>query len=111
MQILAANPAGGTGNDGTSPQPRLVQAAREFEAQMMKELLKPMTAKSILAGADSEPGSGDALGEFGAEALGRALSDHGGFGIANRIVRDLSQSSNRNVTGNEHDDTVIGKIK
>jgi HAMP domain-containing protein len=26
-----------------TPQPRLVRAAHEFEAQMMKELLKPMT--------------------------------------------------------------------
>ena len=32
------------------PQPRLVRAAHEFEAQMMKELLKPMTASGSLTG-------------------------------------------------------------
>ena len=111
MQTMAATSAGGTGTDANAPQPRLVRAAHEFEAQMMKELLKPMTAGSILTGEDGEAGSGGALGEFASEAMGRALSEQGGFGIANRIVQDLSQTSNRNVTGNLHGDTVIGKVK
>ena len=33
------------------------------------------------------PGSGGALREFASEALGQALSEQGGFGIANRIVK------------------------
>ena len=57
------------------PSPRLVRAAHEFEAQMMKELLKPMTGSDALTGAedgdsDSGAGSGGALGEFASEALG-----------------------------------------
>jgi Rod binding domain-containing protein len=79
-----------------TPQPRLVRAAHEFEAQMMKELLKPMSGGDALFGEDSETGSGGALGEYASEALGRSLSEQGGFGIANRIVRGLSHS------GNEH---------
>jgi Rod binding domain-containing protein len=80
-----------------TPQPRLVKAAHEFEGQMMKELLKPMTAKDAMLGGsdDSDAGSGGALGEFASEALGRALSDGGGFGIANQIVRDLSASNHK----------------
>jgi len=88
-----------TGTGGTvqleAPQPRLVRAAHEFEAQMMKELLKPMTGPDALTGEDSDSGSGGTLGEFASEALGRALSEHGGFGIANRIVGQLSHSGNR----------------
>ena len=56
-----------------------------------------------------------ALGEFASEALGQALSMHGGFGIANSIIHDLSQSGNRNstgkVTGILHMDTVIRASK
>jgi Rod binding domain-containing protein len=86
-----------------APQPRLVRAAHEFEAQMMKELMKPMNQGSSFTGEDTDSeddsGSGGALGEFASEALGRALSEQGGFGIANSIVKDLSHSGNRTVSG------------
>lgn len=91
--------------------PRLVSAAHEFEGQMMKELLKPMTASDGLTGEDGDSGSGGTLEEFGSEALGRALSQQGGFGIANQIVKELSHSGKQRVsgkvTGNLHADTVI----
>ena len=104
--------------DAPVPQPRLVRAAHEFEAQMMKELLKPMTNSSLTgededSGADS--GSGGALGQFASEALGRALSEQGGFGIANSIVRDLSHSGNKTITGQVtgklHGNTVMKALK
>ncbi len=76
--------------------PRLVRAAQEFEAQMMKELLKPMTGQDPLTGEASGDegyaGSAGALGEFASEALGQAISRHGGFGIAARIVHELSRT-------------------
>jgi Rod binding domain-containing protein len=100
--IAAATAAAGTG-DSATPQPRLVRAAHEFEAQMMKELMKPMTRADSLTGSeedsDSDSGSNGALGEFASEALGRALSEGGGFGIATQIVKDLSHSGNRGTTG------------
>ncbi len=72
------------------PQPRLVQAAHEFEAQMMKELLKPMNLGTGMDGDDSD--SGGALADFATEALGKSLSASGGLGIATSILRSLSQS-------------------
>lgn len=99
-----------------APSPRLVRAAHEFEGQMMKELLEPMTGSDPLTGAednnsDSGAGSSGALGEFASEALGKALSERGGFGIADRIVRELSHSGNPHgsgkVTGNLHGNTVL----
>jgi Rod binding domain-containing protein len=107
----------------SAPSPRLVRAAQEFEGQMMKELLQPLTASDPLTGeADSGDadfssgaGSGGALSEFASEALGQALSEHGGFGIANQIVRELSRSGNRSaagkVTGSEHVNTVMRKFQ
>lgn len=84
------------------PEPRLVSAAHEFEAQLMKELLKPLTA-----GSDTdETGSQGALGDCAGEALGRALSRQGGFGIANRIIDQVSRTGNGSasapVTANRH---------
>ena len=68
---------------------QLVQAAHEFEAQMMKELIRPMTRCDEDG---SEMGPGRALSEFAGEALGQALSRGGGFGIANRILASLSRN-------------------
>jgi len=77
----------------STPQPRLVKASHEFEAQMMKELLKPLSSSAGLMGSedDADTGSNAALGEFATEALGQALSNHGGLGLSNRIVQDLSR--------------------
>jgi Rod binding domain-containing protein len=109
MQSIAAT-AGAARDTQATPQPRLVRAAHEFEAQMMKELLKPLSSGSGLTGEDE--GSGSALGEFASEALGRALSEGGGLGIANSVVHDLSRSGIRpesaQVTGNQHGNTVMG---
>jgi hypothetical protein len=80
------------------PSPRLVKAAHEFEAQLMKELMAPLTrgASVPVVGGDGagddeevESGSSGALAEFAAETLGHALSVAGGFGIANRILGEI----------------------
>lgn len=81
-----------TGSDGARvPDQRLVRAAREFEAQMMKELLAPMHQQSALfEDADSEETG--ILGDFASESLAGALSVRGGLGMADRIVQELSRS-------------------
>lgn len=109
MQSVSAIASG----NAATPSPRLVSAAHEFEAQMMKEMLKPMTRSSALTGEEDDPDSGSngALGEFASEALGRALSEQGGFGIARSIVKDLSHSGTKveigQVTGNLRRNTGI----
>jgi Rod binding domain-containing protein len=88
---------------------------------MMKELLKPMTESDPLMGDDegadgvlsSGAGSGGTLAEFASESLGKALSERGGFGIANRIVNQLAHFGNHDitgkVTGDLHGNTVMRK--
>ena len=102
--ILGIGTAGATNPEGTTtPPPKLVRAAHEFEGQMMKELLKPMTNGDALTGTDGDEdsgaGSSGALGEFASEALGQSLSNHGGFGIANRIIQELSHTGNQQENG------------
>jgi Rod binding domain-containing protein len=95
-----------TGQETAStPSPRLVRAAHEFEGQMMKELLEPMTRSgSSLEGQDSDEsasGSAGALGTFASEALGQAISAAGGFGIADKILKTLSHSGTPGESGKE----------
>lgn len=112
IQPIAATPTAGA---DTTPQPRLVRAAHEFEAQLMKELLKPLSAASGLTGSDDDSNSTGALGEFAGEALGRAISEHGGFGIADGILHRLSHSGNKPapmpVTGKLHRDAITRPLK
>lgn len=115
MQIGAMDGAM-AGQAGVAPQPRLVRAAHDFEAQMMKELLAPMTRHDSLMGdTDGEDAGSGTLGEFASEALAGALSAHGGFGMADRIVGQLSPSGNNAadaaVTGNAQIDTGMSTLE
>jgi Rod binding domain-containing protein len=115
MQPVTGAPATTSGAETTTPQPRLVRAAHEFEGQMMKELLKPMTSGDALTGEDQDSGANGALGEFASEALGQALSAGGGFGIAKQILKELSHSGNSGsggkVTKDLHGNTVMRTLE
>lgn len=80
---------------GAAQNPRLVSAAHQFEASMMSELMKPLQENSLFSDKEegsslaSDGGSGNALTGFASEALGRALSEHGGLGIARQILAKL----------------------
>jgi Rod binding domain-containing protein len=118
MLSIGTTAAAGTGQGGShsASQPRLIRAAHEFEAQMMQELLKPMTSGNGLDGEDGAgSGSGSALATFASEALGKALSERGGFGIASGVVRELSHSGNRPAaaqgTKDLHNNTVMNSFK
>ncbi len=79
---------------GQTRNPRLERSAHEFEASLMAELLKPLQERDGLTGEDSGEGggSGDALAGFASESLARAISERGGFGIADRILHQLESS-------------------
>lgn len=117
LQIGSVASAGSASGTGASTSNRVSAAAHDFEAMMMKELLKPMTQSTTDEDQEDgdDLGSGSALGEFASEALGRALSQQGGFGIANKIIGSFAHSGNLPVTnavtklGNSN--TVLGSGK
>lgn len=96
-----------------APEPRLVRAAHEFEAQMMKELLEPMTRPT--AWSQGEGQESGILGDFARESLAGALSANGGMGIGDEIVHALSRSGNRSeklsVIENPHTNTGMSGPK
>lgn len=91
--------------------PKLVSAAHEFEASLMQELLKPLQQDPLFApdnsggpgslgdldsGSDDDQGSAGALMSFGSEALAKAISERGGFGIATKIL-DHFRTANQGI--------------
>jgi Rod binding domain-containing protein len=88
--------AGYAAGRGRTAGEKLTRSAHEFEAQMMKELLRPMYARDEEG---EESSSGGALTYLAGEALGNGISRAGGFGIADRIVSDLSRTETQSGAG------------
>jgi flagellar protein FlgJ len=78
-------------------QAKLVDAAQQFEATMLQELLKPMQHGQSSWGDEekSEESASDTISGFGTEAIAKAISKSGGFGIARRVVEQVTQEHQR----------------
>ncbi len=91
MSLPAALPIPGA-DAKAKVDPRLVDGARQFEAMMLEQMLKPMHFGSSpdAAGDEDSHGSNDTLSGFGTEAVARALASGKGFGLARQIVRQVT---------------------
>lgn len=61
----------------------------------MKEFLEPLQHDTLFGEEDQQAsgeGGDNALMSFGSEALARAISERGGFGIADRIIRHFREN-------------------
>jgi Rod binding domain-containing protein len=97
MEISAVYGSATTTPGASLTQVRMTKAAHEFEAQMMKELMQPLNGSDGLSGSEdeSECGSTSALSDYAGQMLGQSLSQQGGFGIANKIIRSISPDGNQ----------------
>ena len=79
-------------------QAKLVDAAQQFEATMLQELLKPLQhGQSSWGGEESsDDTASDTISSFGTEAIAKAISKGGGFGIAKQIVSKVTLEHQRN---------------
>ena len=70
---------------------RLVDAAQQFEAMMMQEMMKSMQSSENKwdADDDSSDKSMDTMSGYGAEAVAKAISKNGGLGIARTVIRQV----------------------
>lgn len=71
---------------------KLVDAAQQFEALMVQELLKPMQHGRSSWGDEekSDDSATDTISSFGTEAIAKAIAKGGGFGIAKQIVSKVT---------------------
>lgn len=92
MQVLQTQSATSlTAAKDARDQAKLRDAAQQFEAMMLGEMLKPLQFGGAPA-ADEEGGGGanDTIRSFGTEAVAKAVASHGGFGIARQIIRQVT---------------------
>jgi peptidoglycan hydrolase FlgJ len=76
---------------------KLTDAAQQFEATMLQELLKPMQHGQSSWGEDeSSDSSNDTMSSFGAEAVAKAISQGGGFGLAKLIISKVTVQDEKN---------------
>jgi Rod binding domain-containing protein len=82
----------------TQKHAKLVDAAQQFEASMLQELLKPMQHGQSSWGDEekNDDSSTDTISSFGTEAIAKAISKGGGFGIANQIISKVTLEHQRN---------------
>ncbi len=99
----------------SADDPRLKSAAHEFEASLMQEFLKPLQHDPLFApdksdgsdgpggmddSSDDDQSSSGALMSFGSEALAKAISERGGFGIATKILDHFRTEAKAPVAAN-----------
>ena len=90
-----ASPNGGLSEAAKTA--RLTRAAQQFEAMMMGEMLKGMQFGGAPGTGDAEDaessgeggGAAATIRGMGTDALARALAEHGGMGIAKKLVGEV----------------------
>ena len=91
MQIGAVTDAGASADDRRTA--KLASGAHEFEAMMLQQMLKGLKfGQAPGDGGDGEEASGanGTLQSYGTEALAKAISGQGGFGIARKIIQQVT---------------------
>ena len=78
---------------------KLTDAAQQFEAAMLQELLKPMQHGQDSWGGEEKTNdsASDTISSFGTEAIAKAISKERGFGIAKQIVSKVALEHQRNL--------------
>ncbi|WP_047487907.1 hypothetical protein [Terriglobus sp. TAA 43] len=75
---------------------KLVQAAQQFEAVMMGELMKPLGNGSAI-GEDADESSSNPMQSYGVEAMAGALARSGALGFANKMVKAVESHEQKNI--------------
>jgi peptidoglycan hydrolase FlgJ len=78
-------------------QAKLVDAAQQFEATVLQELLKPMQHGQSTWGDEgkNDDSASDTMSSLGTESIAKAISKGGGFGIARSVVKQVTQEHQR----------------
>jgi Rod binding domain-containing protein len=102
MKITLDSNSSSLNDSETRTRSKLTDAAEQFEAMLLREMLKPMRSeKGGWTGEEQADGATDTINSFGCEAVAKAISRNGGLGIARQVVRQVSAEGLK--TQKEHD--------
>lgn len=94
MHLSAVHAMDAAAGAAGEASPQLKNAAHEFEAMFLKELLKPLEEHAGFSGgdddSDDDSGAESSMLEYGTEAMAKSLSEHGGIGIARMVLARLA---------------------
>ena len=82
----------------SSPSPKLVRSAQQFEAALLSHWLEKMNQSFAATEPDSDPAH-DTLSGLGTEAIASAIAERGGIGIAAMILKHLASKPEDNSSG------------
>ena len=102
---IDATIANGTAASTPQVNPKLVNAAHQFESMMLQQMLKPMMSHEDSWGGDdgeSRDSSMDTISSFGTEAVATAISKDGGLGIARQVIQQVTQEHQRETQKASH---------
>ncbi len=99
MNITAVAPQANSGSATPAVSPRLHQAASQFEAMLLKDMLKPL-GKAATEG-DNDDGYTDdreagPLQGFAVDAVAGSIARSGALGFARQIEQTLASSKSKN---------------
>ena len=82
---------------------KLVDAAQQFEAMLMQEMLKPMRAGQDSWGGEepNDDAAADTVSSFGTEAVAKAIAKGGGLGIARQVIQEVTLEHRRDTEKNQ----------
>jgi Rod binding domain-containing protein len=79
------------------PDPKIVDAARQFEALLLRRVLASLERTTKLGGSPASAGS-SAYGSMVVEALSDAIAQAGGLGLAEDMARSMSPAQSNRIT-------------
>jgi flagellar protein FlgJ len=96
----AARTAGVQGGSmDAQKQAKLVDGAKQFEAMLLNEMLKPLkfgqAEASDEAADETGGGQSDTIRGFATEAMSKAIANTGGFGLAKQIISQVTAEHKR----------------
>lgn len=97
VSTLGSMTATGAVDSSQSNPGKIRQAATEFEALLIAQMLKSTreSGGGITGDADEQDETNSTVLELGEQQLAQALSSSGGLGIANMVVAGLTNHANR----------------
>jgi flagellar protein FlgJ len=96
LSAIATTPANAASETNASapssaPDPRIVKAARDFEAIFVRHMLKSLEKTTSVGSGHSAAGSGT-YGSMVVNAMAEAVSGAGGLGLSDVLVKSMSVS-------------------